>query len=117
MKQKNNPVVQPLPKLEDEPLFDEAWQAETLAMADSLISNGFIEASDWSTAFGAKLDQAASNGKSDNRQTYFEAALRALQDLLVQSGSLETRDMEERTEAWRHAYLSTPHGQPVKLKN
>ena len=39
----------------------------------------------------------------------------ALELLLARAGSIPADLLDRRTEAWREAYRSTPHGQPVQL--
>jgi len=39
----------------------------------------------------------------------------ALEQLLHEQKSIPARQLDARTEAWRAAYLRTPHGQPIEL--
>jgi len=102
---------------EGDAVFDEAWQAQVLAMAESLISSSQISANDWSATLGAELRNADAAGAPDNSETYYKAALSALERLLLSDDHLTTTEITERKEGWEKAYLSTPHGQPVELKN
>ena len=52
-----------------------------------------------------------------NRSVGRVEELAALEALLDDSNRLPVATLNDRTEAWRHAYLRTPHGQPVKLEN
>jgi len=83
-------LLKPLASVDGEPAFDEPWQAEVLAIADTLVQNGMFSASAWSNALGKALNQAQTSGASDA--------------------------MIGKREDWERAYLSTPHGQPVNLK-
>ena len=51
----NNDTLIPLQRLDDQPSFDEAWQAQVLAIAQNLVDEGAIEAFDWSNALGVAL--------------------------------------------------------------
>ena len=102
--------------MDGEPVFDEAWQAQVLAMADTLIANGVIEAVDWSDTLGKELRKAQARHASDDITTYYQAALRALEQLLGQHTDISANEVSKKRDAWEQAYLATPHGQPVNLK-
>lgn len=108
-------ALHPLKTLDDEPVFGELWQAQVLAMADALVAEGVFDGEAWSSALGHALKQAEADGAEDTPHTYYEAALRALETLLNSSKTVPAKLMEERCEAWKKAYQSTPHGKPVEL--
>jgi hemoglobin-like flavoprotein len=97
------------------PVFAQEWQAQVLAMADVLIANKSIEPTRWSEAFGAGLAQAHAAGRQDDMETYYAVALATLETLMTGLGTVTEVEMLKRREAWKQAYLRTPHGQPVKL--
>ena len=105
----------PLARRDDEPIFDEPWQAQALALASNLIDQGVFSNIEWSDALGAELESAKARGDCDDAQTYFRSVLAALEGLLASDGRVSTSNLGFRTEAWRRAYLNTPHGQPVDL--
>jgi nitrile hydratase accessory protein len=96
-------------------LFAEPWQAEVLALADTLVARGLFTAGDWASALGAALAEAEHHGAPDTPATYFRAALAALEELLKACAPEISRLIPERISAWRRAHLDTPHGQPVVL--
>lgn len=98
-----------------DPVFDEAWQAQTLAMADTMVKAGYFSATDWAITLGAALKQADSNGDPDTPETYYVSALKALETLIANGTPIAAADMKNRKAAWETAYLATPHGQPVLL--
>ena len=102
--------------MDGEPVFDEPWQAQVLAMADTLIANGVIEAVAWSDTLGKELRKAQARRDSDDITTYYKAALRALEQLLGQHTDISESEVLKKRDAWEQAYLATPHGQPVNLK-
>ncbi|MEM8689817.1 MAG: nitrile hydratase accessory protein [Pseudomonadota bacterium] len=108
-------ALKPLKKMDREPVFDELWQAQVLAMADAMVAAGAFTAGDWSAALGQALKEAEATGAEDTSRTYYEAALGALEDLLQGSGDVPAQTLEARRTAWRDAYLATPHGDPVEL--
>lgn len=106
----------PLKRMDGDPVFDEPWQAQVLAMADTLVSQGIIAPTAWSERLGAELENAQSTGAPDNIDTYYKAALRALEHLLERYGGISANAVSTRRDGWEQAYLATPHGQPVELK-
>jgi nitrile hydratase accessory protein len=107
--------LKPLASVDGEPAFDEAWQAEALAIADSLVRGGMFSASAWSEALGAALRQAEASGAADDQQTYYQCVLDALESLIAEHSEIDAQAMLGKRHDWEQAYLSTPHGQPVKL--
>src|SRR5690606_18477420 len=65
------------------PTFDEPWQAQLLALADTLTRGGAFTPTAWSDALGAALRRAAAEGAPDTVATYYEAVLEALEGLLT----------------------------------
>lgn len=105
----------PLRRKDGDPVFDEPWQAQAMAMADSLVKRGTLSASDWGAKLGAELRSAADAGAPDNAETYYLAVLAALEHLLDETGAAAGQEVEARREEWERAYLATPHGRPVEL--
>ena len=86
-----------------------------MALAFAASNSGIFSPAEWSEAFGAELRKNAVGSVPDERDSYYQAALRALQLLLQAHGTLSGETILHREEAWRHAYLHTPHGMPVEL--
>jgi nitrile hydratase accessory protein len=105
----------PLARRDGEPAFDEPWQAQVMALAFTLVQQGAFSNARWSATLGARLQAAEERGEPDDAATYYRAALAALEALLAETGRIAHEDLAARTEAWRRAYLNTPHGQPVTL--
>ena len=95
------------------PVFSEAWHAQALAVADSLVRANRVTPGDWSAALGAALE--TTQAEQDDEATYYAAVLLAVETLGTKLDGMDTAALEARTEAWRAAYLSTPHGEPVQL--
>ena len=108
--------LKPLASVDGEPAFAEAWQAEALAIADILVQNGLFSAGDWSAALGEALQQAEAGGAIDDQETYYSCVLSALEGLVARHSVIGLSAMADKRKDWEDAYLSTPHGQPVKLK-
>lgn len=106
---------QPLMRLDGQPAFDEQWQAQVLAMVDTLITGGDITPSSWSEVFGADLKSAHKAGAPDDLDTYYSVALKTLEKLVTGQCDVTNAEITARCEAWEQAYLRTPHGKPVEL--
>jgi hypothetical protein len=106
----------PLSRADGEVVFDEAWQAQALGLADCLVHAGVISASQWAEALGGALRDAMRAPAPDDMETYYTAVISALEALLHRSGTVGAREAAARKAQWERAYLNTPHGQPVELR-
>jgi len=106
----------PLQRKDGDPAFDEAWQAQSLAIADRLVDAGVVTAMGWAEALGCELQSAVRAGAADDADTYYRAVLAAVEKLLHHIEIVGRGELEARVEAWRQAYLNTPHGKPVELR-
>lgn len=109
------PAVAPLPARDSESLFAEAWEAEVLGLAYSLIEAGRIANADWSQALGAARKRQEESGLVDTREAYYLAAVEALEQVVQQAGLAGAAELAGRKADWVEAYHRTPHGQPVHL--
>ena len=94
--------------------FAEPWHASVLALAHAMKEAGHFSATDWAQALGAALSKAEAAGAPDTEDTYFTAALSALERLSETSG-IPAEARTSRKSEWEAAYRRTPHGQPVTL--
>ena len=108
-------ALKPLADRDGEPVFDEAWQAEALAMADTLVQAGLFSASEWSASLGEALRQAKADDAADDQQTYYQCVLSTLESLVAAHSVIDRSSLQQKRADWERAYRSTPHGQPVKL--
>ncbi len=109
-------AVGPLRCRDGEPLFQEPWQAKSLAIAARLVEAGYFSPSDWSEALGAEIRKAARDDAPDDQESYYAAVLRALEQLLEARDLIAGADISDRKAAWVCAYERTPHGRPVILE-
>lgn len=105
----------PFQRKDGDPTFGEAWQAQSLAIADTLVDAGVLTAMDWAEALGAELQSAVRAGAADNADTYYLAVLTAAENLLRRMDLVSRDELDARVDEWRQAYLNTPHGKPVEL--
>jgi nitrile hydratase accessory protein len=104
-----------LPRDQDGPVFDEPWQAHAFALAVRLSEAGYFTWTEWVDIFSQEIAAAQRRGDPDLGDTYYHHWLNALERLCDAKGLVDHTAMHQRTEAWRQAYLHTPHGQPVTL--
>jgi nitrile hydratase accessory protein len=97
------------------PVFAEPWHAEVLGIASALTRAGLFSASEWAETLGAEIRRSSNSGAPDTEETYYRAVLWALERLVASKSPETGGSLGERVEAWRRAYLNTPHGNPVTL--
>ena len=102
-------------KDEQQPVFAEPWEAHAFAIAVKLSEKGLFKWSDWTNALAEEIKEAKDQGQPDFGNTYYQFWLSALETILLEKNILKKSDLKSMMEQWRRAYLSTPHGNPVKL--
>jgi nitrile hydratase accessory protein len=98
-----------------EPVFAEAWQARAFALVMKLSERKHFTLEEWTAALVRELQNAASRGVADDGTHYYEHWLAALEALAIEKGLTSHASLDTREQAWRDAYLRTPHGKPVEL--
>ncbi len=98
-----------------EPVFSEPWHAQVFALTVGLNEAGHFDWPQWAEAFGATLKRHGLAKELDGGDDYFLAWLETLENVLTAEGVAEPAEVTALKTAWAEAYLSTPHGQPVKL--
>jgi nitrile hydratase accessory protein len=88
--------------------FDEPWQSSAFALAVELSARGVFTWSEWAAALARQI-------AATPEAPYYEAWLAALETLSEAKGLTRRTELDERRDAWAHAYLVTPHGKPVEL--
>ena len=73
----NRPELGFLKAKDGEPVFGEPWHAQTLALADLVVKRGVISPAQWADTLGAEIK--ALKAEPDDRETYYRAALAALE--------------------------------------
>lgn len=101
---------------EGTPAFAEPWHAQVFAITVKLSAEGHFAWPEWAEQFGAGLKHAAEAGGPSDGSDYYDVWLATLEALLVARGLATKGALSELKQAWTEAYLSTPHGAPVKLR-
>ena len=102
-------------KDEQQPVFAEPWEAHAFAIAVKLSEKGLFKWSEWTNSLAKEIKEAKEQGNPDFGNTYYKFWLSALENILLEKNIVKKSDLKSMMEQWRRAYLSTPHGIPVKL--
>ena len=102
---------------EPERPFAEPWHAQVFGLTHALAAAGRFTWPEWAAHFGAALVAARAAGGPDDGSDYYDVWLAALETFLVARGDADRESLEGLRAAWADAYLSTPHGAPVELRN
>jgi len=100
-----------LPRDAEGPVFAEPWQAQAFALALKLHEGGAFTWTEWAAALSAEL----AGDPTDDGSRYYEHWVAALEGLANGRNLTAPGELAARKEAWKDAYLRTPHGQPVSL--
>ena len=95
--------------------FEAPWHADLFATTHALAATGAFAWTDWAAVFGAALAKADAEGAPKDGSTYYEIWLAAFEAFLSERQLAEPSRIDALDSAWRDAYLTTPHGQPVTL--
>ncbi len=98
-----------------EPVFEAPWHAQIFALTVHLNEAGHFVWADWAARFGATLKAHGLARELNGGEDYFAAWLETLEGYLAEIGMAAPSEVSSLRDAWEAAYLSTPHGDPVKL--
>ena len=101
---------------EEGPRFAEPWHAQVFALTVQLSEAGHFPWPDWAAVFSEELEKASRAGAPKDGSAYYDVWLVALERLLNERGLAAASDLARLKQAWKEAYLDTPHGKPVHLK-
>lgn len=98
-----------------EPVFAAPWHAEAFALAVALEARGAFSWPEWTEVFGGVLREHGADRDLDGGDDYFLAWVASLERICADRGLAEGAVLSELKAAWEAAYLSTPHGAPVRI--
>ncbi len=98
-----------------DPVFTEPWHAQLFALTVHLNEAGHFDWPEWTHRLGATLTRHGLARDLDGGDDYFGAWLETLEELLAGLDLAPQEQVAQIKTAWEAAYLSTPHGAPVKL--
>ena len=96
---------------EDEPVFNEPWEAQVFAMAINLHQHGAFEWDEWADALSLEIHS------EEEDRGYYDHWLVALEKIVVAKKLTTGRMLIECEAAWHRAARATPHGEPITLSN
>lgn len=112
------PDVRAIGLSEDEdPTFDKPWQAQAFAIVVELSASGAFTWKEWVAVFSEEIKRHPAREDETTNTAYYRQWLAALETIVEARGLAAREEVAARQEAWRTAYLNTPHGQPVTLRN
>lgn len=100
-----------LPRDAEGPVFAEPWQAQAFALTLSLHEAGAFSWAEWAQALSVELARDPDDGGT----RYYEHWVTALESLVTRRNLAASGELSSRKDAWKNAYLRTPHGKPVEL--
>lgn len=98
-----------------EPAFAEPWHAQVFAVTVALNEAGRFDWPDWAARFSASLKQNGLDRELNGGDDYFFAWLETLEAFLAEQGVAAPDEVVQFRDKWEEAYLTTSHGQPVRL--
>jgi nitrile hydratase accessory protein len=101
-----------LPNEDNTPVFAAPWEASAFAMVLALNRANRFEWREWVELLSAEIAAAEPDPTG---ALYYQRWAGALEKLLARLGLLTPDTIGARSEAWRAAYLATPHGKEVRL--
>lgn len=96
-------------------VFAEPWHAQVFALTVHLNESGCFQWREWVERFSATLKRHGLARDLDGGADYFNAWLETLEGFLAETGRAAPGEVSQMCAAWEQAYLSTPHGDPVRL--
>src|SRR6202046_735046 len=98
----------------DGPAFAEPWMAQVFACAVHLSRQGLFTWNEWVDVFSAEIKAHPQEPGEASNAAYYRQWLAALETIVGLKGAASATEIAERQEAWRQAYLNTPHGPPAE---
>lgn len=101
----------------DDPAFDYPWQASMFSLTVHLYKAGLFPWSQWVEIFSDEIKRSPRRQHESINDAYYRQWAVAFEAMLETLGLVTGKGVEEAAQAWRLAYLNTPHGMPVLLQN
>lgn len=105
-------------KADDQIVFQSPWHSQLFAITVQLSESGNFTWKEFVEIFGKSLNRARiKNENLDGNDDYFNCWLTALEKMIIFKKLANIDILSSLKGDWTNAYLSTPHGKPVKIKN
>ena len=103
--------------IEDQITFQNPWHGQVFAITVQLSEKGNFTWKEFVEVFGNSLNKARLELNSlDGNDDYFKCWLNALEEIIISKKLGNSNILSLLKKDWTNAYLSTPHGKPVKIK-
>ena len=104
--------------IEDQITFHNPWHGQVFAITVQLSEKGNFSWAEFVKVFGNVLNKARLELHNlDGNDDYFNCWLTALEEIIISKKLGNLNGLSLLKDDWTKAYLSTPHGKPVKIKN
>ena len=104
-------------KTNNQIVFQSPWHSQLFAITVQLSESGNFSWKEFVDYFGKSLNRARINKENlDGNDDYFNSWLVALEEIIVTKEIANSKILSVLKNDWINAYLSTPHGDPVKIK-
>ena len=104
--------------VEDQVVFQNPWHGQIFAITVQLSENGNFSWTEFVEIFGISLKEARLKlSDLDGNDDYFNCWLTALEKIIILKKIGDTDILSLLKDDWSKAYLSTPHGKPVKINS
>jgi len=94
--------------VDNEPVFNEPWEAQAFAMAIDLHQKGAFTWTEWASALSTEI-----NGTE--QRSYYQHWLCALESLVTIKQLASTEALQARKIQWHEAAARTPHGDAIEI--
>ena len=102
---------------DDQIVFQSPWHSQLFAITVQLSESGNFTWKEFVDVFGKSLNRARIKKENlDGNDDYFNCWLEALEVIIVSKEIGNPKILSVLKKDWINAYLSTPHGDPVKIK-
>jgi nitrile hydratase accessory protein len=107
-----------LSKNQDDIVFKSPWHSQLFAMTIQLSEQGNFKWVEFVEVFGEALNNKRLKLISlDGNDDYFNCWLTALEKIIILKKIADIDVLSLLKDDWTKAYLSTPHGKPVKINS
>ena len=117
MKNKPNYNLPFASNTDDKIVFQSPWHSQLFAITVQLSESGNFIWKEFVDVLGKSLNRARIKKENlDGNDDYFNCWLEALEEIIVSKEIGNPKILSVLKKDWINAYLSTPHGDPVKIK-
>ncbi len=95
--------------VDNEPVFNEPWEAQAFAMVIDLHQKGAFTWTEWADALSTEIH-------GSEQRDYYQHWLHALESLVAIKKLASAAALQARKTQWHEAAARTPHGEAIELQ-